>query len=382
MVTAGVFLLIKCSWIIEMSSKTLLIISFSGAITSIFAASSGLLLSDIKKIIAYSTCSQLGYMIFICGLSNYNVGLFHLINHAVFKALLFLCAGAIIHSLTNEQDIRRMGGLLKLLPLSYSTLLIASLAITGFPFLTGFFSKDIILETATGSYGANTLIISWLTLTTAFFTACYSIRILFLVFLTKPNMLRKYIENLHESPFLMGLPLFILAFGSIFVGFILKDCVIGPGTLFLSSVSFINLQNNHLLDAEYVNTFYKLLPFILTCFGFLVFFIVHYISFRFLYYYYFLYNYITIFLYSKWQFDRIYNNYINKNILIFSKKNIYKLIDKGLLEIVGPFGIFKTLKNFKMFYIPFQSGNVADYISITILSGFLIIYISDNFLFN
>lgn len=143
-----------------MSSKTLLIISFSGAITSIFAASSGLLLSDIKKIIAYSTCSQLGYMIFICGLSNYNVGLFHLINHAVFKALLFLCAGAIIHSLTNEQDIRRMGGLVKILPLSYSTLFIASLAITGFPFLTGFFSKDIILETATGSFGANSLIIS------------------------------------------------------------------------------------------------------------------------------------------------------------------------------------------------------------------------------
>jgi NADH-ubiquinone oxidoreductase chain 5 len=137
----------------------LLIISFSGAITSIFAASSGLLLYDIKKIIAYSTCSQLGYMIFICGLSNYNVGLFHLINHAIFKALLFLCAGAIIHSLSNEQDLRRMGGLVNILPLSYGTLFIASLAITGFPFLTGFYSKDIILETATGSFGLNSIFI-------------------------------------------------------------------------------------------------------------------------------------------------------------------------------------------------------------------------------
>jgi NADH-ubiquinone oxidoreductase chain 5 len=156
MVTAGVFLLVKTSWLLELSPKTLLIIGFSGAITSLFAASSGLLLSDIKKIIAYSTCSQLGYMIFINGLSNYHVSLFHLVNHAIFKALLFLCAGAIIHSLSNEQDIRRMGGLLKILPLSYSTFLIASLAITGFPFLTGFFSKDIILETSVGLFGLNT----------------------------------------------------------------------------------------------------------------------------------------------------------------------------------------------------------------------------------
>lgn len=159
MVTAGVFLLIKCSSIFEYSSTTLLIISFFGALTSVFAASSGLMLSDIKKVIAYSTCSQLGYMVFACGFSAYNVSLFHLMNHAIFKALLFLCAGAVIHSVSNEQDMRRMGGLLNLLPLSYSSIFVASLAITGFPYLTGFFSKDIILETAAGIYGTSGLFV-------------------------------------------------------------------------------------------------------------------------------------------------------------------------------------------------------------------------------
>lgn len=153
MVTAGVFLVIKCSPIIEYSPITLLVIGFSGAVTSIFAASSGLMQYDIKKVIAYSTCSQLGYMMLSCGLSSYHVALFHLMNHAIFKALLFLCAGSVIHAVGNEQDMRRMGGLSKLLPLTYSAMLIGTLAITGFPYLTGFFSKDIILENAFGVYG-------------------------------------------------------------------------------------------------------------------------------------------------------------------------------------------------------------------------------------
>ena len=153
MVTAGVFLVIKCSPIMEYSSTALLIIGFSGGITALFAASSGLMQYDIKKVIAYSTCSQLGYMMLACGLSAYHVSLFHLMNHAVFKALLFLCAGAVIHSVGNEQDMRKMGGLVKLLPLTYSMMLIGTLAITGFPYLTGYFSKDVILETAFGAYG-------------------------------------------------------------------------------------------------------------------------------------------------------------------------------------------------------------------------------------
>jgi len=148
MVTAGVFLIIRCSILFEMAETSLILVSFFGALTAFFAATAGLVQNDIKKVIAYSTCSQLGYMIFACGLSAYSASFFHLANHAVFKALLFLSAGAVIHGLSNEQDMRRMGGLLKVMPFTYVMILIGSLSLMGFPFLTGFYSKDYILELA------------------------------------------------------------------------------------------------------------------------------------------------------------------------------------------------------------------------------------------
>jgi NADH-ubiquinone oxidoreductase chain 5 len=152
MVTAGVFLIIRCSPLFEYVPSVLLFITFIGASTAFMAGTAGLVQNDLKKVIAYSTCSQLGYMVFACGLSNYSLSLFHLSNHAFFKALLFLSAGAVIHSVSNEQDLRRFGGLLKLLPYTYAMFLIGSLALMGFPFLTGFYSKDIILEIAAGSF--------------------------------------------------------------------------------------------------------------------------------------------------------------------------------------------------------------------------------------
>lgn len=148
LVTAGIFLIIRCSILFENSSATLAIVTIFGSITAFFAASVGLVQNDLKKVIAYSTCSQLGYMAFCCGLSHYSVALFHLANHALFKALLFLSAGCIIHAIHDEQDLRKMGGLLRLLPVSYAMVLIGSMALTGFPFLTGFYSKDAILEIA------------------------------------------------------------------------------------------------------------------------------------------------------------------------------------------------------------------------------------------
>lgn len=148
MVTAGIFLIIRCSPMFEYSTKVLGLIVIVGVTTSFFAATIGLVQNDIKKIIAYSTCSQLGYMFFVCGFSQYNVSLFHLSNHAFFKALLFLSAGAVIHSMHNEQDIRRMGGLLNFMPFTYTAMLIGSLSLAGFPFLSGFYSKDVILEIA------------------------------------------------------------------------------------------------------------------------------------------------------------------------------------------------------------------------------------------
>jgi NADH-ubiquinone oxidoreductase chain 5 len=152
MVTAGVFLIIKSSPIFEYADTTLMLVALVGGLTAFFSSTVGLVQYDMKKVIAYSTCSQLGYMVFACGLSAYHISLFHLMNHAVFKALLFLSAGAVIHSLSNEQDMRKMGGLSKLLPFAYAVMGIGSLALIGFPFLTGYYSKDIILELAYGHY--------------------------------------------------------------------------------------------------------------------------------------------------------------------------------------------------------------------------------------
>jgi proton-translocating NADH-quinone oxidoreductase chain L len=146
MVTAGVFLLIRSSPILEFAPNALIIVVIIGALTALFAATVGLVQNDIKKVIAYSTCSQLGYMVFACGLSNYSVSLFHLFNHGFFKALLFLSAGAVIHAMADEQDMRKLGGLIRSLPFTYSMMLIGSLSLMGFPFLTGFYSKDAILE--------------------------------------------------------------------------------------------------------------------------------------------------------------------------------------------------------------------------------------------
>jgi len=152
MVVAGVFLIIRCSPLFEYAPIALIIVTIIGALTAFFAATTGLVQNDLKRVIAYSTCSQLGYMVFACGLSNYSVSMFHLTNHAFFKALLFLSAGAVIHAMNDEQDMRKMGGLIKLMPFTYSMMLIGSLSLMGFPFMTGFYSKDVILELAYANY--------------------------------------------------------------------------------------------------------------------------------------------------------------------------------------------------------------------------------------
>lgn len=199
MVTAGVFLIARCSYLFEFSQMSLNFITIIGACTAFFAATTGLFQNDIKKIIAYSTCSQLGYMIFACGLSSYDVGLFHLSNHAFFKALLFLGAGSVIHALADEQDLRKMGGLKQLLPFSYSIMLIGSLALIGFPFLAGFYSKDVILEVSFAKYSISGHFSFLLGVLAAFCTAFYSTRLLFLTFLANSNSNKIIINKAHEG---------------------------------------------------------------------------------------------------------------------------------------------------------------------------------------
>jgi NADH-ubiquinone oxidoreductase chain 5 len=204
MVTAGVFLMIRFSPLIEYSSFLLFVLTIFGSMTAFFAAITGAFQNDIKKVIAYSTCSQLGYMVLACGLSNYQVSIFHLLNHAFFKALLFLSAGSVIHAVSDEQDMRRMGSLMKSLPLTYSLMLVGSLALAGFPFLAGFYSKDFIIELSQItcyhnlkiSYG---LFACWLGSSAIFFTSFYSCRLIYLTFLNNSNISRILALKIHES---------------------------------------------------------------------------------------------------------------------------------------------------------------------------------------
>ncbi len=239
MVTAGVFLIIRCSPIFEYTPNILLVMAIIGSLTSIFAASAAIVQHDIKKTVAYSTCSQLGYMIFCCGLSNYPTSLFHLVNHAFFKALLFLSAGAVIHALLNEQDIRRMGGLAKLLPFTFTMMLIGSLALCGFPFLAGFYSKDIILETTLQSAGYFQYFIIYTSFITALLTSIYSFRTIYLVFLAPTSVYKSTSKKIHDVPLVMAFSLFILAIGSIFSGYFFFDMFVGLGTDFFENSIFV-----------------------------------------------------------------------------------------------------------------------------------------------
>jgi proton-translocating NADH-quinone oxidoreductase chain L len=376
MVTAGVFLLARCSFLFEFSPHTLMIVMLVGSITALFAATTGLFQNDIKKVIAYSTCSQLGYMIFACGLSSYEVGVFHLSNHAFFKALLFLGAGSIIHAVSDEQDMRKMGGLRLLLPFSYTIMAIGSLALIGFPFFSGFYSKDTILELA---FAKNTIVGHFcyiLGTSAAFFTAFYSTRLLFLVFLSSTNSFRISIKNAMEGSFKLGFPLFILSFFSIAIGFLSKELFIGFGTTFWTNAIFVLPQNYLMIDIEFIPLTFKLLPFFLTLLGIasayylycthttLYFDIKKTIAFKYFY----------NFLAKKWFFDRIYNQFITQPILKFSYNYTYQIIDRGLLEYIGPIGIGNTISTSSTLIKTLQSGFLFEYFFYFTASFFGLLY--------
>jgi NADH-ubiquinone oxidoreductase chain 5 len=360
MVTAGVFLICRCSFIFEYSCLSLNIMMFVGSMTAFFASTTGLFQNDLKKVIAYSTCSQLGYMIFACGLSNYDVSLFHLSNHAFFKALLFLGAGSIIHAISDEQDMRKMGGLKNILPFSYSTSLIGSLALIGFPFLSGFYSKDIILEIAYAKYTLASHFCFYLGTISAFFTAFYSTRLIFLVFLSNSNGNKIIIQNANESEWNITFPLFILCFFSIFIGYLSKDLFIGLGSNYWGSSLFIDNQNFIVIDYEFMFLTPKLMPLIVTLMGvFASFFIYSFELENYLYLkkrFFFLAFYT--FINRKWYFDRFYNQFISQKVIELSYFFTYQKVDRGFLEIFGPVGIIQNTKNLYNYFKFYYSGNI------------------------
>jgi len=238
MVTAGIFIILRCSPIIEISPPALFLISLIGAMTAIFAGTVGLLQNDIKKIIAYSTCSQLGYMFFACGASGYSAALFHLFNHGFFKALLFLGAGSVIHAVFDEQDMRRLGSLLRLMPVTYVVILSGSMSLVGFPFTAGFYSKEFILGASFASISIIGFFSTIIGILAAGITVFYSLRLIFYVFYGFANSYSLTVFSSRESDSFIFYVITLLGFIAIFVGFFLEDLFIGLGTDFLTTSVF------------------------------------------------------------------------------------------------------------------------------------------------
>jgi NADH-ubiquinone oxidoreductase chain 5 len=378
MVTAGVFVILRSSPIFELSPQSLLIVAIVGAITSFFAATTGAFQNDLKRVIAYSTCSQLGYMVFACGVSNYSLALFHLFNHAFFKALLFLSAGSVIHALVDEQDMRKMGGLLKLMPFTYVMICIGSLALMGFPFLTGFYSKDLILEFVFGKYIIGSHFVYWLAVTAAFFTSFYSVRLLFLTFFNDFAGFKRTIEVVHDAPLRMSIPLVTLSICSIFVGFFMKDLFMGLGTDVWFSCFFL-LQENNLLISEYLPFIIKLLPLVCSIGGLVICsFLYIYCWPSFFSYFLLQLEYITLFSFfvKKWYFDVIYSQFVIKPLFAFSYKVSFKLIDRGFIELIGPLGLVRIFSRLSEMVVKLQSGFIYHYVFMMSfgLSIFLILF--------
>jgi NADH-ubiquinone oxidoreductase chain 5 len=350
----------------------LYVVAIVGGITAFFAATTGLVQNDLKRVIAYSTCSQLGYIIFACGLSQYGVGIFHLANHAFFKALLFLGAGSVIHGICDEQDIRKIGGLRRLLPFTYAIITIGSFSLIGLPFLTGFYSKDAILEVAYAKYSNAGHFAYYLGSCGAFFTAFYSIRLVYLCFLSSPNGYRPIIVNAHESSILISLPLGVLAIPSIFLGYIIKDVFIGLGSPFWANAIFTLPFNS--LDAEFLPSLIKLFPVILSLTGgVLALYLYTYKSLdlfnlKFSQYGRSLYT----FLNRKWFFDKVYNEFISQFLLNLAYHTTYKVVDRGIIETIGPYGLSRFLKALNNALHKLQSGAFY-HLALSILGGLILI---------
>ena len=364
MVTAGVFLVVRCSPIYEYSELALNVITIVGMSTAFFAATVALVQTDIKKIIAYSTCSQLGYMFFATGVGAYNVAMFHLFTHAFFKALLFLGSGSVIHAFKDEQNINNMGAVWKKLPFTYGLMLIGTLALTGFPFLSGFYSKDAIIEFAylrgntSGYYAAGIGIL------TAFLTSIYSWRLIFKTFHGNYNNKNIKIEETHESPLVMLIPLILLSIGAIFAGYTFKE-------LFISHNEINNFWQNSIFFLEPLSNDHPPLWFLFLTPTLVILSIP-------IAYYLFVKNKklpeqianvnkpLYQFLLNKWYFDELYDAVIvkpSKRLGLF----LWKFFDIKLIDGFGPDGISTLIKKCSIKANKFQSGYIYQYAFVMLL---------------
>ena len=361
MVTAGVFLVCRMSPVIEYAPVALDIITLVGALTAIFAATVGMTQFDIKRVIAYSTCSQLGYMFFAAGVSAYPAAMFHLTTHAFFKALLFLGAGSVIHALSNEQDLRKMGGIWRQVPVTYVMMWIGSLALAGFPFFAGFYSKDMILEAAYGAHTGMGMLAFWLGCAAALLTAFYSWRLLILAFHGTPRASDEVMAHVHESPNVMTLPLVPLALGAIFAGWMGYDLFVGHHWQDFWGASIFILPSHDAMEAaHHVPTWVKLLPIGLATAGVVGAYIA-YVRLPWLP--------ISVagragalyrFLFNKWYFDELYDR-----IFVGPAVRIGRLLwvrgDKGVIDHYGPDGLSALVARLSGRLAQMQTGYVYHY---------------------
>jgi NADH-quinone oxidoreductase subunit L len=355
MVTAGVFLVARCSPLFELSPTAMTCVTVIGAITAFFAATVGLVQNDIKRVIAYSTCSQLGYMFVALGLGAYQVAIFHLFTHAFFKALLFLGAGSVIHAVDNEQDMRKMGGLREMIPFTWLFMLIGTLA------LTGFFSKDAIIEAAFAAHGSAHMFAFTLLIVSALMTSFYSWRLMFMTFHGKTRLTNDQLNHVHESPPVMLLPLFVLAVGAMAAGIAFKGLFIGEGQAGFWGLAIFTGADNHVLhDLHNVPPIVKLSPLIMMLTGFIA-----------AWYFYLrrpelpaviakeqdiLYK----FLLNKWYFDEIYNFLIVRPA-VWLARLLWKGGDGKIIDGFGPDGIAASVQRVTRGVVKLQSGYVYHY---------------------
>jgi NADH-ubiquinone oxidoreductase chain 5 len=372
LVTAGVYLLLRSSPLLEHGPTALLVITWVGALTALYAASTGLLQNDLKRVIAYSTCSQLGYMMMALGLSQYATSLYHLVGHAFFKALLFLSAGAIIHGLADQQDLRRLGGLLGLLPFTYTAMVVGSLSLMALPWLTGFYTKDAILELAGAQYTVTGSVAYWAGTLSAGLTAFYSFRLLALTFMTTPSAPKVDYEHAHEAPVIVIVPLLVLSVLAIGFGYLARDLYLGPGTDYLSHALPLSPTRLTLVEAEFGSDLWvKLLPAVLSVSGAGLALSMYTATPE-----------ATIalgdpssvlsrvytFLNGRWGLDTVITS-----LLIVPGVSVglsaSKVVDRGLIELVGPHGLSVSLPGLGRSVARLDTGVITTYAVTIMLSA-------------
>lgn len=344
MVTAGVFLVTRMSPLYEYAPDVRAFIAVMGALTAFVAATIALTQFDIKRVIAYSTMSQLGYMFFALGVSAYSAAMFHLFTHAFFKALLFLGAGSVIHAMSDEQDMRKMGGIYKMIPVTYVMMWIGNLALAGVPFFAGYYSKDLILESAFAAHSTAGTFAFWCGIAAAFMTAFYSWRLLFMTFHGKPNADEKVMAHVHESPAIMTVPLYFLSIGALFAGWFFFDHFGGEGReAFWGESIFVMPDNDVIEHAHHVESWVKLAPLVAGVSGIFLAFVFYMrarhvpamIAGAF--------SSVHNFLYRKWYFDELYQA-ISVVPAFFLGRKLWKIGDGKIIDGMGPDGIAATVE--------------------------------------